>query len=135
MITQNRKPHTGERRAGKKFEILSSPNAVREKCKVLHKFRGLGWGVGSVVVEFGVLGAASISFRRSQNPLKEVFFWNLWTENPPFWRADDFLGGACCRKAAHGPETAMDYGRWARPLLGEDFAGSEELLDGRKRAF
>ena len=47
-------------------------------------FRGLSegreWGVGSVVVGFGVFGAPRFSAQRSQNPLKSVF-WDLWTEN------------------------------------------------------
>ena len=31
------------------------------------------WGVGSVVVEFGVVGAPRLSVQRSQNPLKQEF--------------------------------------------------------------
>ena len=41
---------------------------------------GREWEVGSVVVEFGVFGAPQFSLRRSQNPLKEVF-WDVGTEN------------------------------------------------------
>ena len=38
------------------------------------------WGVGSVVVEFGVFGAPRFSVQRSQNACFKGI-WDLWTEN------------------------------------------------------
>ena len=40
---------------------------------------GREWGVGSVVVEFGVFGAPRFSVQRSQNTCFKGF-WDLWTE-------------------------------------------------------
>ena len=41
---------------------------------------GREWGVGSVVVDFGVFGAPRFSVERSQNMCFKGF-WNLWKEN------------------------------------------------------
>ena len=41
---------------------------------------GREWGVGSVVVEFGVFGAPLFSVQRSQST-RFKGFWDLWTEN------------------------------------------------------
>ena len=41
---------------------------------------GREWGVGSVVVEFGVFGAPRFSVQRPQNTYFKGF-WDLWTEN------------------------------------------------------
>ena len=68
----------------------SSPNVVPKKgpgfgClnkakKKKQSSEGREGGLGSIVVEFGTLGAPRFSVQRSQNPLKQVF-WDLWTEN------------------------------------------------------
>ena len=54
--------------------------SYRGGVALYHCSEGREWGVGSVVVEFGVFGAPRFSVQRSQNPLKQVF-WDLWTEN------------------------------------------------------